>query len=246
MKIKSTYDKAKKRASYMQKIHYKVYSGEITNKADRKFYAVVNNPFKYTIEFDQLKNEFPDTFRIYLQQFLQDYEYIKTNNEDYKTDNKEFRLDPPNSQDSKMKDIQLSMFEVFSYSLDVIIKHLTELLTPEAEAQESTKPTAQPKGQTQLNRNQTGLLFWYLREKSLIAPKAENQYIAKAIELMSGHSAGIMADILKKPGSEVCKLGKDDKTVNKTDFDIVIDELEKMIKRIKKDRLINLDNGELN
>ncbi len=194
-------------------------------------------------KLDCFKKDNPDNYEKYLNIFFMEFDEIWESFNDLNT-----RVWEPLFANGIMNTFDINLGNKAYTGLDCISatkRHIIELIIPEIETQEQPKPITQPKGKTQLNRNQTGLLFWYLREKSLIAPKAENQNIAKAIELMTGHSAKVMADILKKPQTEVCKLGKE-KPVNKNDFDIVIAELEALIRSIKKDKLTNLENGELN
>lgn len=224
----SSYQKIKNRVGDLMERFGKIITG-ILPIDNSKFKAI--DHIEFLIEVDLLIKEFPVNHKVYLVDLFNILSVLK-----FHTDNlMESGIEPVKSE-----------MKCLSEHMQPIIECLTEVFNPEIETQEQPKSSSTPIGHTLLNRNQTAMLVWYLREKSLIAPKTENKNIAKAIELMTGHSAGIMEDILKKPGSDVCKLGKDNKTVDKNDFDIVISELEKLIIRIKKDRTINLENGELN
>jgi hypothetical protein len=145
---KSTFDKTKKRVSKMLKIYNKVLSREITNRADRELYTVTNNPSKYTIEFDQLKRDFPDTFRIYLKEILISYESLR-----------EFDLEGKQLLLAGNKEIVL--LDCFTLCLDVIIEHLKELLIPESEIQE------QPQKFEKLKPGEKILIIHYLKIESL-------------------------------------------------------------------------------
>lgn len=235
----SAYDKVFKTRLHLDTIVFDIFRDKFKMLPSCKDPELtVVDKLKICLEIDQFIKEYPETNKKYLQVLLNEYLSLQ------KIKNIKVAVMIPNYDERDLNDYPHEIFDLFA-AIDYITEYLTELLTPKTETQKQPKQTATPKGQTQLNRNQTGLLFWYLREKSLILPKAENKNISKAIELMTGHSAGIMDDILKKPQTDVCKLGKG-KLVNKNDFDIVITELEKLIIRIKTDRQTNVENGELN
>ena len=132
------------------------------------------------------------------------------------------------------------------YQLETIENILIKHLTPEPDIREQMEPTqiTKPlKGKPTLSREQTALLFFYLREKRIIA-QPENQNLATAIELMTGYSAKQLKDVLKKPGKPSISLGKDNRTLTLEDFETLISELEKLITLIKKDKINNSEKGE--
>lgn len=91
------------------------------------------------------------------------------------------------------------------------------------------------KGKSILSREQVVMLFFYLRENSLVAPNVENGTFASAIEAMTGHSATQIQNILKMPGNPISLLGKSDSRVSKKDLKDLIPEIEKLLSRMKKD-----------
>lgn len=109
------------------------------------------------------------------------------------------------------------------------------------EQPQTLKPVA---GKSQLNREQTALLFWYLRERSIII-QPDNTTLATAINLLTGHKDKQMKDILKVSGTPVYNIGKRGQRVDRNDFKTIISELQILIDQIKKDYKINSDNGEL-
>lgn len=124
------------------------------------------------------------------------------------------------------------------HDTDFIIEHLNELLNPE-KANEQPEPTKTPikaKGQTKLSREQNALLFWYLREESLIAPNIQNDILSTALGLMTEYKTEQYNRILRMPGTPYNLLGKD-KKVTKKDLNEIISELNNLIKRIEKDLL---------
>lgn len=91
------------------------------------------------------------------------------------------------------------------------------------------------KGKSILSREQVVMLFFYLRENSLVAPNVENGTFSSAIEAMTGHSATQIQNILKMPGNPISLLGKSDSRVSKKDLKDLIPEIEKLLSRMKKD-----------
>ena len=69
--------------------------------------------------------------------------------------------------------------------------------------------------------------------------------MAKAIQLLTGHSAKQIQDILKSPATPVYQLGKDNDKVTRNDFKAVISEFEVLIELVKKDFKTHSDSGEL-
>jgi len=110
---------------------------------------------------------------------------------------------------------------------------IRELQKPNEES-ESFHPQ-KPKGKPILTREQTTILFYYLREKLLIAPNPQNQHLATAIEMLTGYSSKQIADILTRPERPVYHLGKDQSGVKKDDLIKVKNQLQNIIERISKD-----------
>jgi hypothetical protein len=101
---------------------------------------------------------------------------------------------------------------------------------PEAKGQ----PIQKPKGKPTLTREQTAILFYYLREKCLTAQPL-NKDIAKAIQLISGYQQKQIEDILRRPETPVYQLGKDGKGIKRNDLKTVKSQLENIISKIDSD-----------
>jgi hypothetical protein len=112
-------------------------------------------------------------------------------------------------------------------------KFISELQNPKEEPKEIQ--IQKPKGKPILNREQTALLFYYLREKRLIAPTPQNQNLAAAIELLTGYSAKQFRDILKRPETPVYQLGKDQKGIKRTDLKELKNQLQTVLNKIDTD-----------
>jgi hypothetical protein len=133
------------------------------------------------------------------------------------------------------KEPQIHYFHYWNHKINHIIKYLENILNPEIENKEPIKQTVKPKGQTTLNREQTALLFFYLREKSMIAPGTQNNTLSEALELMTGISSKQIYEILKIAQTPAYQLGKYGHKVTPNDFQEVIEKLNELTDRIKKD-----------
>lgn len=188
------------------------------------------NPTVFTIEFDQLKEEYPKTYKVFLGSILKAYMYLGNLPLLYQT-----------YRDELENEIYISLLNC----IQTVISHLHGMLNLEpdvqAKMQKDVKPSmAKPK----LTRDQTALFFWYLREKSLIT-QFSNEDMSIAIESLTGYSSGQIQNVLRAAGTPVCQLGKDNKKVTKTDFKAVISTIEELLEKIKKDLRVNSENNEL-
>jgi len=218
---KSIYDKVNSRIDVFGEIIQEfVFNPEMQESIYKKYGSNILDQLKYIHEINQFKKEYSGNGgERFLKNFLDRYETLK-----------KFLLFPDKSgEDKKSLDIWS-----LSICINQIVNHLTEILKPEIETQEQPKPTAQPKGQTKLTRTQTSLLFWYLRERCLIA-QPSNTTLATAIESITGHQAKQIKDILKMPDTSVYELGKGNDKVNSNDFAIIILELKTLIARIERE-----------
>jgi len=202
-------------------------------------------------EIDSFIKGFPERKQTYLKPLLKHYRLIqKVISENFGDDL--LHSQSINNENPRSEKIDLLIKIV--YDTDFIIKHLKELLKPEQAKQPEPpkaiqpkeKPQTQkkPKGQTKLNREQTALLFFYLRENSLIAPNIQNNILSTALELITENRANQYDDILRTPGTEAYKLGKDS-NLTRNDFKTLISELDKLNERIKREYKIYSENKEL-
>ncbi|MBL7965641.1 MAG: hypothetical protein JNK09_01490 [Prolixibacteraceae bacterium] len=192
--------------------------------------------FKICSEIDQFKIKYPETYEKYLRQLLIEYTTLMFSKDDYISKylpdyNKEF-ID------------QYGFYNLFS-AIDYIVEHLKEIFKIDdvrdilkdgngVKPAEKEHKIRTPKGKSILTREQNALLFFYLREKRLIA-EPTNQNMAIAIKILSGYSESQMQEILKAPETPSHQLGKGNDKVSRNDFKSVITELENLLERIKKD-----------
>ncbi|WP_319229691.1 hypothetical protein [Draconibacterium orientale] len=188
-------------------------------------------------EIELFAKQFPDTHTKYLKPLLygfkgllqtihnrfSDIEFEKQVNGQIKTT----MFVNPNAEDYLKRLVIVNVVQNVVYQ----IEHLEDLL----HIKESTINSKRPKGKPTLTREQTATLFYYLREKRLIAPDAQNQHISKAIELITGYSSKQIGDILKRPETPIYQLGKDQKEVKKHDLKELKNQLNSIIERINTD-----------
>ena len=202
--------------------------------------------FKICTEIDQFKIKYPDTYPKYLHQLLIEYATLMFSKNEFISDylpeyGNEF-IDP------------WGYGKLFT-SIDYIVDHLKDIFKIEdvrdisklingVKTVEKDQKIPNPKGRTVLTREQTTLLFWYLREKKLIA-QPTNENIAHSVTILTGYSKKQIQDIIKSSGTPVYLLGKDNDKVTRNDFRTVISELETLIETIKKDFKTYSDNMEL-
>lgn len=236
----SIYDQVKNRIANLLRIYsmFVSYTKRFEDKDPIEYYnnhpeleIISKDRYKVYIEIDQFVKEYPDTYKIYFdEEILPKYKTL------LELINKQLQILNNRNPENKWLFI-----EYFKINIEYIINHLEELLNPETAIQQQPKPITPPKGQTVLTREQTALLFWYLREKSLIAPRVTNQNLATAIDLMTGFKKKQIAEILKMPDTDVSKLGKDEDKVTQNDFRIIISQLKMLIVRIENDLKTNQD-----
>lgn len=103
-------------------------------------------PPRYTIEFDQLKKDFPDVYKHYLNIFLVQYETL------------EYLFAKADISNTKVKILDIKALFI---CIDDIIKHLNRLLSPENEIQD------QPQKFEKLKPIEKILIIHYLKIESL-------------------------------------------------------------------------------
>ncbi len=223
----------------------------------KKFDYGTLGQYKIILEFDQFKKEFPDSYKNYLNHYLSGYLFLQKEIErDVISSEQMAKLRPTvepllKHAGESIENMEYMMNQLFmpicyfSAVISNIILYLKEMLNPKNEPELQTKLTAKPiKGKSELNREQTALLFFYLRENQLIT-QPTNENLAMAISLITGYSSKQMQDILKAPGTDSNNLGKDNNGMKREDYKSIISQLEKLIDRIKRDYKTYSDKGEL-
>lgn len=200
-------------------------------------------------EFDELKKQFPNDYRKYLEEYLEVYGmmqrtvdilFVRTENlEAMREKVAESLMKNPNEMSQEFYYLRLKEY------VDYIVNYLeTALISAGKVVNEVGIPSKNVKGLSVLNREQTALLFWYMREMRLIN-QPTNGNLAKAIQILTGYSAKQMQDILKSPGTDVRFFGKDGNGLRRTDYKVLIGTLEKLLEIVKKDYRTNSENNEL-
>lgn len=202
-------------------------------------------------EIDTLKKKFPDTHQQYFCSLNSRYQrlskWIKQYAEYFSQRKHYDKMNNLNLKEKHKIGADLALLKL-EECVEIIIKHLQEYSMVEdnnnIETQEVQEQIKKPKGKSTFTREQIGLLFFYLRKKQIIA-QPTNGNMAKAIQLLSGHSDKQIQDILKSPETPAYQLGKDNDKVTRNDFRTVISELQTLIDLIQKDFKTYSDNGEL-
>lgn len=227
------YDQVNNRYQFFLITYKAILTGDIPDPETIKKYDGYD-PFdhlKIAFELDQLEKEFPDKYIQYLEKFLVEYFDLASLFLNNVTRNDKIEKTPYN--------------DAISACLDFLIFEINDRLKPKQTIQVQPQKDVKPlKGESVLNREQTALFFWFLREMRLIR-KPTNGNLAKAIEILTGYSAKQMQDIIKSPGTEVKFLGKDNNGLKREDFKGLILALEKLTERVKKDYRTNSENNEL-
>jgi len=200
-------------------------------------------------EFDELRTRFPNDYRKYFEEYREVYGMMQRT-VDMLFVRKEklaaMREKVANCLDKNPIEYPQEYYYLrLKDYIDYIVTYLENTLMPPDEmVKEDGKSSKIMKGLSILNREQTALLFWYLREMRLIG-QPTNESLARAIEIVSGYSPKQSQDILKAPGTDVRFFGKDSSGLRREDYKVLIGTLEKLLEVVKKDYRINSEKNEL-
>lgn len=191
--------------------------------------------FQITNEIDLFVSKNKETYKKYLTHLLERFELITRMIAEFEP---EYIIDARQHGfgiTSKAIDTDKGyLISIIVNDVNFIIDHLKGILQPNTPAKEQPKPTKPPTGQQTITREQTALLFFYLRETRLIK-QTDNQDLAAAISLLTGYSVSQIEQIIKVPETPVNRIGKGSQRITKRDFRGLISELNKLIARIEKD-----------
>ena len=193
----------------------------------------------YNQLLEDVKNEYENPFGFFRDSYLQNKErnphflQLSLNGikrKQSKVWEKWMQIDYTNSamtlEEQVYKDPTFNFFERLK-------NFIYELQNPKEEQKEIQ--VVKPKGNPLLTREQTAILFYYLREKSLIAPNPQNKHLSTAIELLTGYSAKQIADILTRPERPIYQLGKDQNGLKRNDLKELKNQLQNIVEQIDID-----------
>lgn len=232
----STYEKIKGRLDYFWDI-----ATQITQKGfsseNVTFSYISQDKLQISLDIDQFVKENPDTHIRYLKEFLRQYSLLQ------------FVLFKNDAFNYNICDEQYSNNILLSETLNYIVSHLEWLLEEENSIHDQkesvNKAEKQIKGKSKLSREQTALLFFYLRERQLIS-QPTNENLAIAVSMLTGHSKKQIQDIIKSPETPAFQLGKDNNNkVSRDDFKSLISELKDLVRTVEKDYKEYSDKSEL-
>lgn len=191
------------------------------NKIIKEIKTEIENPIGYFKDvYLQNKDRNPDFLNLFLHKILQLENEIKYDWINFCELNPQYKF-----EDIEKRNPEYSLYQQLK-------RVIIQLETPEPD-KEQPQPK-QPKGKPILTREQTAVLFFYLRELRLIA-QPQNKELATAINLISGYSNKQIYDILRKPETPIYQLGSEGKGLKREDLKILISMLEILKNKIETD-----------
>lgn len=244
----SIYDQVTKHLNFFRITYFAMQKAKFECKGEIVEYNPVNR-LKIIFDFDYFKKEFSPDHVKYFEDFNTQFGILyEAFNMLFISDEEFEKIKSSVANDlllnPKPKNPQLMYLLWFKEDLAYIINYLERELKSEEKVLEQLKKSSKVKGQPKLTRNQTSLLFFYLREL-LIIGRSTNENMAWAISILTGYAEGQIQDILRAPDTDAYQLGKDNDKVTRSDFKETISTIESLLERIKKDYKKYSDNNEL-